>query len=46
VRHIDELLAVAAKADAEVEAVRRDAKPAGEADPYRKPRSAEDDSDH
>jgi ribosome-binding factor A len=44
-QHIDELLAVAAAADAQVEAVRRDAKPAGEADPYRKPRVAEDDSD-
>jgi ribosome-binding factor A len=42
-RHIDEVLAVAARADAEVEAVRRGAKPAGEADPYRKPRAAEDD---
>jgi ribosome-binding factor A len=42
-KHIDELLAVAARADAEVEAVRRDAKPAGEPDPYRKPRAAEDD---
>ncbi len=42
-QHIDELLAVAAAADAQVEAVRRDAKPAGEADPYRKPRVAEDD---
>lgn len=41
-RHIDELLAVAAAADAQVEAVRRDAQPAGEADPYRKPRVADD----
>jgi ribosome-binding factor A len=46
VRHIDDLLAVAAKADAEVEAVRkRGAKPAGDPDPYRKPRPAEDDAD-
>jgi ribosome-binding factor A len=45
VRHIDDLLAVAAKADAEVEAARRGAKPAGDADPYRKPRVPEDDSD-
>jgi ribosome-binding factor A len=44
-QHIDELLAVAAAADAQVEAVRRDAKPAGDADPYRKPRVAEDDTD-
>ena len=42
-QHIDELLAVAAAADAEVEAVRRDATPAGDADPYRKPRVVEDD---
>jgi ribosome-binding factor A len=42
-KHIDELLAVAARADAEVEAARRGAVPAGEADPYRKPRSIEDD---
>ena len=43
-QHIDELLAVAAAADARVEAVRRDAKPAGDADPYRKPRVEEDDA--
>jgi ribosome-binding factor A len=42
-RHIDELLAVAARADAEVEAVRRGARPAGDPDPYRKPREAADD---
>lgn len=42
-RHIDDLLAVAAAADAEVEAARRGARPAGEADPYRKPRVVEDD---
>jgi ribosome-binding factor A len=41
-KHIDELLAVAAAADAEVEAARRHARPAGDADPYRKPRVAED----
>jgi ribosome-binding factor A len=44
-RHIEELLAVAAKADAEVEAVRQGARPAGEADPYRKPRVEEDEPD-
>jgi ribosome-binding factor A len=43
--HIEELLAVAARADAELEAVRRGAIPAGEADPYRKPRAADDDAD-
>jgi ribosome-binding factor A len=37
-QHITELLAVAAAADAEVEAARRGAQPAGEADPYKKPR--------
>jgi ribosome-binding factor A len=42
-RHIDDLLAVAAAADAQVEAARRSARPAGEADPYRKPRVVEDD---
>jgi ribosome-binding factor A len=42
-RHIDDLLAVAAAADAEVEAARRGALPAGEADPYRKPRVVADD---
>jgi ribosome-binding factor A len=44
-RHINDLLAVAAKADAEVEAVRRGATPAGDADPYRKPRTVDDDAD-
>lgn len=42
-RHIDDLLAVAAAADAQVEAARRQARPAGDPDPYRKPRTAEDD---
>jgi ribosome-binding factor A len=42
-RHIDDLLAVAAAADAQVEEVRRGARPAGDVDPYRKPRSVEDD---
>jgi len=42
-KHIDELLAAAREADAQVEAARRAAVPAGEADPYRKPRVAEDD---
>jgi ribosome-binding factor A len=44
-RHIDDLLAVAAAADAQVEAARREAQPAGEADPYRKPRIADDESE-
>lgn len=41
-KHIDDLLAVAAAADAQVEAVRRGAQPAGDPDPYRKPREADD----
>jgi ribosome-binding factor A len=44
-QHIDDLLAVAAAADAQVEAARRGARPAGEADPYRKPRVEDDDSE-
>ena len=44
-RHIDELLAVAARADAELQAARRGARPAGEADPYRKPRVVADDEE-
>ena len=44
-KHITELLAVAARADAELQAVRAGATPAGEADPYRKPRVAEDAED-
>jgi len=42
-RHIDDLLAVAARADAELEAVRAGAVPAGDPDPYRKPRVQDDD---
>ena len=49
-QHITDLLAVAARADAELEAVRAGAKPAGDADPYRKPRVLDDtdadDADH
>lgn len=44
-KHIDELLAVAAQADAEVQATREGARPAGEADPYRKPRPSDADDD-
>ncbi|HEV7203400.1 MAG TPA: 30S ribosome-binding factor RbfA [Jatrophihabitans sp.] len=44
-RALEDLLARAAAEDAKVEAVRRGAKPAGEADPYRKPRVVEDDDD-
>jgi ribosome-binding factor A len=42
-QHIDDLLAVAAAADARVEAARQGARPAGEADPYRKPRDVDDE---
>jgi ribosome-binding factor A len=41
-RHIEDLLAVAARADAEVEKARRDAAPAGEANPYREPHASTD----
>lgn len=37
-RHIDEVLAVAAEVDARVSRVRENAAPAGDPDPYRKPR--------
>jgi ribosome-binding factor A len=42
-QHIDELLAVARQADAQVERVRAHAVPAGDPDPYRKPRDVEDE---
>ena len=41
-KHIEELLAVAARADAEVEKVREGAAPAGEANPYREPREPDE----
>jgi ribosome-binding factor A len=41
-KHIDALLAVAAQADAEVEAARQGARPAGDPDPYRKPITDDD----
>jgi ribosome-binding factor A len=37
-KHIDELLAVAAQADAQLQATRQGARPAGDPDPYKKPR--------
>src|SRR6266545_6099357 len=40
-KHIDELLAVAAQADAEVEKIRENAAPAGDPNPYREPRDAD-----
>jgi len=45
-KHIDALLAVAAQADAQVEQVRANAVPAGEVDPYRKPRVSDDEDDN
>jgi ribosome-binding factor A len=42
-QHIDELLAVARQADAQVQQARAHAVPAGDPDPYRKPRAADDD---
>jgi ribosome-binding factor A len=47
-RHLDEVLAKAREADAAVAAAREGARPAGEADPYKKPREvvdAEDEDD-
>ena len=44
-RALEDLLARAAAEDAKVEAVRRGAQPAGDPDPYRKPRVVEDDDD-
>jgi len=42
-KHIEDLLAVAAQVDARVEQTRRDARPAGDPDPYRKPRGPDED---
>jgi ribosome-binding factor A len=44
-KYIEDLLAVAARADAEVEKVREHAVPAGDANPYREPRVVDDDED-
>jgi ribosome-binding factor A len=44
-KQIDELLARAAEADAKVHEVAKDAKYAGEPDPYRAPRAADDEDD-
>jgi ribosome-binding factor A len=44
-KHIDDLLAVARQADAQVEQVRAQAVYAGEQDPYRKPRVSTDEDD-
>jgi ribosome-binding factor A len=42
-RQLEEALAAAREADAQLAAVRQGAQPAGEADPYRKPRDEEGD---
>ena len=42
-KQIEDLLALARQADAEVERVRINAQPAGDPDPYRKPRVVEED---
>lgn len=42
-RHVDELLAKAREADAEVARLAANAHPAGDADPYRQPRDLESD---
>ncbi len=44
-KHIDDLLTVAQRADAEVERARAGAVYAGEADPYKAPRVVEDDDE-
>src|SRR4051794_17373965 len=44
-RHLDEVLAKAREADAAVAAAREGARPAGEADPYKKPREVSDEAD-
>jgi ribosome-binding factor A len=44
-RQLESLLAVAAAEDARLEAVRRGATPAGDADPYRKPRPVPDEQE-
>ncbi|WP_183095163.1 30S ribosome-binding factor RbfA [Nocardioides stalactiti] len=44
-RHLDEVLAKAREADAAVAAAREGARPAGEADPYKKPREIVEDDD-
>jgi ribosome-binding factor A len=44
-QHIDDLLANAAAADAQVQAAREGAHPAGDPDPYRKPREENEDTE-
>jgi ribosome-binding factor A len=45
VKHIDDLLSVAAEADAELNRARAQANYAGDPDPYRKPREEADDAE-
>lgn len=44
-RHLEDLLAVARARDAELAAAREGARPAGDPDPYRRPRTRDDDED-
>ena len=44
-KQIEDLLAAAAAADAEVEAARQGARPAGDPDPYRKPRENDEEDE-
>ncbi|CAO5228963.1 30S ribosome-binding factor RbfA [Frankia sp. AgKG'84/4] len=44
-KHMEDLLSVARERDARLAEARRDALPAGDEDPYRHPRVAEDDAD-
>ncbi|MCM3925128.1 30S ribosome-binding factor RbfA [Frankia sp. AiPs1] len=42
-KHLEDLISVARERDAKLAEVRRDAQPAGEEDPYRRPRTVDDD---
>ncbi|EIV95970.1 30S ribosome-binding factor RbfA [Frankia sp. QA3] len=44
-KHLEELISVARERDARLAEVRRDARPAGDDDPYRRPRTVEDELD-
>jgi ribosome-binding factor A len=42
-KHLEDLISVARERDAKLAEVRRDARPAGDEDPYRRPRTVDDD---
>lgn len=44
-KHLENLISVARERDARLAEVRRDARPAGDDDPYRRPRTVDDDLD-